>query len=114
MVLREQDNKDVVRRLYGSSTGVSLVIEGNVISNPQYTVEDMIAEEDKVVVRFTMVGIHQSRSIGIPPSHSEISTSGIAIYRVVNGKIAEHWVNLDRLGLLNQLRALARVEEAVA
>jgi predicted ester cyclase len=114
MLSIEEQNKDVVRRLYASSTGVSLAIEGNVISNPQYTVEDMIAEGDKVVVRFTMVGTRQGRSSSISPIHGQISTAGIAIYRIVNGKIAEHWVNLDRLGLLDQLRAAARVEQAVA
>jgi len=114
MLSREEQNKSVVRRLYDSSTGASLAIEGNVISNPRYTVEDIIAEGDKVVVRFTMVGTREDRSFGLPPSHGQISTAGIAVYRIVNGKIAEHWVNLDRLGLLDQLRAVARVEQAVA
>jgi predicted ester cyclase len=114
MLSREEQNKALVRRMYASSTGVSLEIEGNVISNPQYTVEDLIAEGDKVVVRFTMVGTRQGQSSDIPPSHCQISTAGITVYRIVNGKIAEHWVNLDRLGLLDQLRAVVRVEQAVA
>jgi predicted ester cyclase len=71
-----------------------------------FTFEDLIAEEDKVVVRETMSGTQQGELMGIPPTGKKFSATGIEIYRFEGGKIVEHWLQADNLGLLQQLGAL--------
>jgi steroid delta-isomerase-like uncharacterized protein len=66
-------------------------------------VEDLIAEGDKVVVRATGRGTHRGEFMGIPPTGRQVTVTWIAIYRVAGGKLAEHWQNIDELGLLKQL-----------
>jgi len=68
-------------------------------------VEDLIAEGDKVVVRAIGSGTHRGEFMGIAPTGRRISVTWIAIYRVANGKLAEHWQNIDELGMLKQLGA---------
>jgi len=68
-----------------------------------YTVEDQIAEGDKVVTRYTGRGSHQGEILGIPPMGKQITYTGILIQRVADGKIAEHWAEADGLGLMQQL-----------
>jgi len=69
----------------------------------QATVEDQIAEEDKAAMRFTARATHKGVFQGIPPTGKQVTLSGINIQRIVGGKIVENWVNLDALGLLQQL-----------
>jgi predicted ester cyclase len=68
-------------------------------------VEDLIAEADKLVVRATGHGTHKGEFMGISPTGKRINVGWIAIYRINNGKLAEHWQNIDDLGLLKQLGA---------
>jgi steroid delta-isomerase-like uncharacterized protein len=68
-----------------------------------FTVEDMIAEGDKVVARVTIRGTHQGMFLGIPPSGKHVTSTGIEIYRIAGSKVVEHWNNYDDLGLLQQL-----------
>ncbi len=72
----------------------------------QMTVEDLIAEADKVVLRFTARGTHQGTFAGIPPTGKQVSISGINIYRVAGGKIVEAWAERDTFGMLRQLGAI--------
>ncbi len=72
-----------------------------------FTIEDLIAEGDKVVGRWTFRGTHQGDFMGILPTGKKVSVMGIAIYRVARGKIAEAWVAWDSLGLVQQLGALS-------
>ena len=67
------------------------------------TAEDMIAEGDEVAARFTMRGTHKGEFMGIPSTGKQVTMTGIQIVRVADGRIAENWVNLDALGLLQQL-----------
>jgi predicted ester cyclase len=69
----------------------------------QFTIEDMIAEGDTVVVRYTTRGTHQGNFRGIPPTGKQVSGTGMFIDRLVNGKAVEQWFNGDDLGLLQQL-----------
>jgi len=69
----------------------------------QFTIEDMIAEGDTVVVRYTTRGTHQGNFRGIPPTGKQVSGTGMFIDRLVNGKAVEQWINGDDLGLLQQL-----------
>ena len=70
------------------------------------TIHDLVAEADKVVVRFTAEGTHQGTLLGIPASGKHLRVSGISIYRLAAGKVVEHWEEGDRLGLLQQLGAI--------
>jgi steroid delta-isomerase-like uncharacterized protein len=69
------------------------------------TVDDIIAEGDKVVARATGQGTHLGEYMGIPPTGKLVKVSWIAIYRVADGKLAEHWQHIDELGLRQQLGA---------
>jgi steroid delta-isomerase-like uncharacterized protein len=68
-----------------------------------FTFEDYIAEGDQVVVRWTSTGTHKGELMGIPPTGKQFSGTGMEIYRFEGGKIAEHWLASDQLGLLQQL-----------
>lgn len=68
-----------------------------------YTVDDQIAEGDKVVVRYRFQGTHLSAFQGMPPTKKQIAYTGILIYRISDGKIAEQWTEFDLLGFLQQL-----------
>jgi steroid delta-isomerase-like uncharacterized protein len=67
-------------------------------------VEELLAEGDKVVARWTMRGTHQGETEELgPPTGKRIEATGISIYRVEGGKIAEYWVIYDALGMMRQL-----------
>ncbi len=71
-----------------------------------FSVDDVIAEEDKVVVRHSLSGTHQAAFQGIPATGRTVTISGIAIFRLENDKAAEVWLNADFLGLMMQLGAI--------
>jgi len=68
-----------------------------------FTVEDLIAEGDKVVARLTTRGTQQGVFMGIPPTGKHVTVTAIDINRMADGKSVEHWLNMDTLGLLQQL-----------
>jgi steroid delta-isomerase-like uncharacterized protein len=67
------------------------------------TIDDMVAEGDKVVVRYTAEGTQLGQLPGIPPTGKRFRTSGISVYRLAEGKLAEQWEQADMLGLMQQL-----------
>lgn len=67
------------------------------------TIEDQLAEGDKVVTRWTGSGTHQGELMGIPPTGKQVTVTGIGIDRIANGKIVEHWEIFDQLGMMQQL-----------
>ena len=71
----------------------------------RHSIEDVIAETDRVVLRVTSRGTHQGEFQGIPPAHRRVEFTAIVIYRVSGRKIAETWGELDFLRLMRQLRA---------
>ena len=70
------------------------------------TEEQFLAEGDKVVGRFVAQGTHQGEFMGVPATRKQITISGINIMRIADGKIVEHWVNLDAMGLMQQIGAI--------
>ena len=70
------------------------------------TVEDMVAEDDRVAARFTARGIHKGAFMGLPPTGKSITMTGIEIFRIENGKITELWGEANLLGLMQQLGIL--------
>lgn len=69
-----------------------------------FKAEDIVAENDRVVVRFGIVGTHKGEFQGIQPTGRQVRWSGINIARFANGKIVELWGEADLLGLMRQLR----------
>ncbi len=67
------------------------------------SVEDMIAEGDKVVTRYTEQGTQQGAFMGIPATGKTVTITGIEIMRCADGKIAEQWIEGDALGMMQQL-----------
>ena len=79
-----------------------------------FTVEDVIAEGDKVVLRWTQAGRHVGPLFGMPATDRTFRTSGIEIWRVENGKLTEHWDVVDVYGQLLQLGLLPEPGSAPA
>ena len=79
------------------------------VSEFQETVEDQIAEGDKVVTRVTGRGTHTGPLMGAAPTGKELKWSAISIARFVDGRIAEEWVEFDALNFLQQLGALPQM-----
>jgi steroid delta-isomerase-like uncharacterized protein len=67
------------------------------------TVEDMLAAEDRVAVRFTCRGTHQGQFMGVPPSGKQVTMTAILIHRLAGSKMVEDWEWSDQLGILRQL-----------
>jgi steroid delta-isomerase-like uncharacterized protein len=76
------------------------------------TIEDMIAEGDKVVTRYNSRGTHKGDFMGIPATGKKVAVTGIVISRIAKGKIAEEWEEFDALGFMVQLGAIPPIEEA--
>ena len=68
-----------------------------------FTVEDMMAEGDKVATRKTFHGSHEGEFMGIPPSGRSVTMSLIDIVRITEGRVVEHWSVGDTLGMMQQL-----------
>lgn len=66
-------------------------------------VEDMVAEGDRVAARFTARGIHKGAFMGFEPAGKRVTMTGIEIFRIENGKIAELWGEANLLGVMRQL-----------
>jgi predicted ester cyclase len=77
------------------------------------TVDEMIAEDDRVMVRWTFHGKQVGEYSGLLPTDKEVTYAGINIFRVENGKIAEVWDISDRLWLWQQLGVLPEIREAI-
>ena len=72
--------------------------------NPvRFTLEQVIAEEDKVVVRWSQTATQSGSFMGIPPTGKEFTIAGIDIHAVRGGRMAEHWHVVDQLALMQQL-----------
>jgi steroid delta-isomerase-like uncharacterized protein len=69
----------------------------------RFTTDDLIAEGDKVAVRYHFQGTHLGDFHGMPPTRKRVSYTGVLIYRCAAGKIAEQWTEFDLLGFLQQL-----------
>ena len=78
----------------------SMIVRG---LSPRFTIEDVVAEGDKVVVRWTNAGTHIGDFAGVPATGRPFTIGGIDVYRVAEGRLCEHWHQLDQLSLLGQL-----------
>jgi steroid delta-isomerase-like uncharacterized protein len=71
------------------------------------TIDDQIAEGDKVVTRFTSTGTHRGPLMGLQPSNKRATWMGIVIDRIEEGKIVEEWVSWDLFGMMQQLGGIS-------
>jgi predicted ester cyclase len=77
-----------------------------------FTVEDMIAEGDRVVARLSISGTQQGSFMGIPPTGKHITITATDTNRIVNGQSVEHWIDMDSLGLMQQLGVIPAPAQA--
>ena len=71
-------------------------------------IDDIIAEGDRVVIRWNARGTQKGKLGGIPPSGKPITVTGIDILRIAGGRIQEGWVNWDAMGLVQQIGVLQK------
>jgi len=139
---RTQENKDVLRRLYdefvdrGNAQVLEEIVSPDFVSDAaagvkgveavkaivlpvqeafpdlHHTIHELVAEGDRVAVRWTMKGTHRGAFSGIPATGKPVAFSAISIYRFQDGKIAQLWAQVDRLGLLQQLGAVPQAAPA--
>jgi steroid delta-isomerase-like uncharacterized protein len=76
------------------------------------TIEDMVAEGDRVSKRWTLRGTQTGELLGVPPTNKRVALHGMSIYRVEGGLVKEIWWVTDTLGLLQQLGAIPEPEHA--
>ena len=82
------------------------------IPDLRVVVEDMIAEGEKVAVRYTLEGTHEGELFGVPPTGQRLSIKSIAVERVSDGRIREHWRVTDSLDMMQQLGVIPAPEHA--
>ena len=83
-------------------------------SDTRTTVDEQIADEDKVAWRWTFRGTHTGELMGIPPTGKQITFTGISVDRIAGGRCVERRDSADMLGLLQQLGAIPAPGQAPA
>ncbi len=72
-------------------------------SDLHFTIDDIIAEKDKVVACWTFSGTHRGDFMGIPATNKKVSMDGMTIHHLAGGKIMDSYGNWDALGMMQQL-----------
>ena len=72
----------------------------------ELTAEDVIAEGDKVAVRYRLRGTHSDELMGVPATGKAVDVEGQSFFRFEDGRVAERWQSLDAVGLMTQIGAL--------
>ena len=90
-------------------------VSGWLMSFPdlRFNIEQMIAEEDRVVSQLVMEGTHEGTWMGISPTRKRLQIRMITVHRITNGKIAEDWVLVESLGFFQQLGVLPDTAELI-
>lgn len=91
-----------------------VMVYRNAFPDVQFTIDEQIAEGDKVVTRWTAHGTHKGELAGIPPTGKSATVTGMGVDRIVNGKIVESWGLFDQFGMLQQLGAIPTPEPSGA
>ena len=114
--------KDHVNNGPGSLPGLPTGPEGakqivtlyrNAFPDVQFTIDEQLAEGDKVMTRWTAHGTHQGELQGLPATGKSSTVTGIAVDRIVDGKIAETWGIFDYFAMMQQLGVIPTPEVAV-
>jgi len=80
-----------------------VTIYRNAFPDIHFTIDEQIAEGDKVVTRWTGRGTHKGELAGIPATGKSATVTGVGVDRIVNGKIVESWGIFDQFGMMQQL-----------
>jgi steroid delta-isomerase-like uncharacterized protein len=107
IVMHEPDED--VRGIEGLKQYVSMI--RSALPDLHLTLEDDIAEGNKVVSRWAAQGTHRGELMGIAPTGNQVAITGITIHRIEDGKIVEEWENWDALGLMQQIGAVPSPEQ---
>lgn len=99
------DNGDPVRGPAAYEKAVATLAQG--FPDVRFTVEELIAEGDRVVVRWTWRGTHTGLFRGLAPTQQQVVNDGVVIYRARDGRLVHGWTINDRLGLLQALGAVS-------
>lgn len=75
-------------------------------SDFRLTIEDVVAEGDKVALRFNWSGTHKDEFMGIPATGKKVMVTAMCMHRIEGGKEVEQWAELDMLGMMQQLGAV--------
>jgi len=86
----------------------------NAFPDIRFTIEDMLAEGETVVARWSCRGTHKGELNGIAPTGKQFNITGVSIARFTNGKMFEGYVNWDALGLMQQLGVVPELGKAKA
>ena len=84
----------------------SVALNRNAFPDLRITVEDQVAEGDKVVTRWTATMTHEGELGGVPPSGKRVTLAGVTVERFEDGKVVESWRSMDMLGLLRDIGAI--------
>ena len=76
------------------------------LEDPAFTIEDLIAEGDRVAARLTTAATQVGSFMGMPPSGKRYEIGEIHVFRLRDGKVVEHWHQLDQMGMMKQLGAM--------
>ena len=80
-----------------------MISTSSALQDLTFSIDDTVAEGDKVVTRYTMKATHKGTTMGIPATGKQFAVKGIDISRIVRGKVAEVWSLSDSLGVMTQL-----------
>lgn len=91
---------------YNADAGLigNILFKENIFPRYEVTIQEMVAEGDRVVVLATFKGIHQGEWLGISPTHKEVTYTFAVGYEVRNNKIINSWLVADNLALVDQLK----------
>jgi steroid delta-isomerase-like uncharacterized protein len=104
---------NIARGMPPGLEGAIVVHQTTLLGMPDYhtTIEDLIAEGDKVVARVTMTGTHTGDFWGVPPTGRRVNLTAIYIVRIADGKIVEHWGEEDGIKVFKQLGFQLKLEQ---
>lgn len=104
---RDYVSHDPANRVQGTEGVKQLVTKyRTAFPDTHFTIEEMIAEGDKVVTRWKAEGTHRGVLEGIAATGKRVTVAGVTVSRIVNGKVAEDWPAWDALGMMQQLGAI--------
>jgi steroid delta-isomerase-like uncharacterized protein len=100
----------------GNREGFKQMVAGLHQAFPDFDtqVQDQIADGDKVVERWTAGGTQEGDFMGVPATGKHIEIEGMDISRIEDGKIVEHWTQMDAMAMMQQLGVIPEAQEAQA
>jgi len=101
-----RNNPTAARAIFAHPEGVERAVREflSAFSDLQHTVEELIAEGDRVAARFTASGTHTGLWKNYSPTGKPIHYTGVTLARIADGKIVDHYTWWDRMGLVEQIR----------